>query len=674
MKRAEQLAWGGFGGLLVITAMMITGGAMYHFTAFWAAAMLAGGQAVVVGLAAWGMSLGRQVEELSGYVPPSGAGAGLVTDERPISGFRMSAGDDGARTTTEPAGEARTLETGFQRLLVFSTGIVMLVLAAVTSWLVYGAYGWLRANPGMKLAIVGKYDSPKPEWMDEQSLLMGLAAAILYGVFYLMMRPPRTGRGRAGSYSEATRSTFTLGITGMAALALATVLGYMRVSGASEVAAGVIAFFMLLQGLELIVNSLRSYASIEEADQEQVDLQAMPLTPMLESVWLAGLRMLFAQSVGIAGKGAERGVIARLMPRSLLAILVIAIGCSCIRVVDPGEVAVLERLGYAPTDGKGHLLETGILQPGMHITFPWPIDELVRIPTQQLQVTQVGTELHASPAWKGIDFQFWTVRNSNEDKDTNDLFVTGDKGAGQLLETFVEVRWHVTDPATFYNAMSHSEYFDRSSTETKTLPIYEAIIQECTSFAVTRTFAIHSLEQIMVGDRREVEQHCREILQEKIDSMGKAIGLAGCGIHIEYLTIKDLHPPYWHADRYAPGEPRVGGRINFVANQEGKKQITIEADGTNSNIERGPASAFEFVVSMREFHETLIDLARAESTAEILDAQGFANSTKKRAEAYALDKVARAHGDADRLVEMTKGMEGMKPEERNYELGLLEQQ
>ena len=45
MKRAEQFAWAGLAGLLVIAILLITGGIMYQFTAFWAGAMLAGGQA-----------------------------------------------------------------------------------------------------------------------------------------------------------------------------------------------------------------------------------------------------------------------------------------------------------------------------------------------------------------------------------------------------------------------------------------------------------------------------------------------------------------------------------------------------------------------------------------------------------------------------------------------------
>ena len=657
MKRAETIAWSALVGLLVIMGILIAGGAVYGFTVFWAGAMLAGGQALVVGLAAWGLMLARQAREL-------GEEPGAATDLRTgTSKERMLWPSSDKEAFSKPLGDvhkndtgARTLDTGFQRLLVAGSGGIMTGLGAWAAWLVYGAYRWSVQNPGQPLSVAGPYEIPeggKPQWLDERALLIGLAAAFLYGVLYWVSRPRRDEEG----FGEATRSTCTLGITGMAALAAATLLGYFRFSWASEIATGVVAFFLVLQGLELIVNSLRSYSSIEEMDQEAVDLQASPLGPMLESIWLAGLRMLFTQSVGLSrGDKKERGVVARLMPRVLAAIAVIAIVASCFRVVEPGTVAVLERLGFAKTDGEGRLQEGALLQPGLHVTYPWPIDEMVVIPTGQLQTTNVGTELHSLKEWKGIDFQFWKFTEASND--VEDLFRTGDPGGGQVLETYVQVLWRVAHPEKFYWAISHSEFVDKRTA--KTVPIYEAIVQQSTSFAVTRTFAIHSLDQIMIGDRREVETHCKSILQQKLDGMDS-------GITVDYLTIKDLHPPFGHADKYDPNEPRIGGLINITPTA-----VTIEADPQNqSTISRGPASAFEFVISMREFRETIIDMTRASVTKSLKEAEAFAATEKSKAEAYKLDKVARAHGDADRLLKMT---EGLDPKTQQYKLDLMKQQ
>ncbi len=573
----------------------------------------------------------------------------------------------------KPAGErdaqTKTLDTSFQRLLVGAAGVLLLAMGAIAIYLVYHAYAWSQANLEITFPIAGSFKNAldgKPGFLDEAGLLIGLSMALLYGVLYWITRPRR----QTGVDGEAVSSNFTLGITAMAALAVGTVLAYFQVAWASEVATGVMAIFMLLQGLELVVNAFRSYSAIEELDQDVIDLQSTPLGPMLSSIWLAGLRMLFAQSVGLSGK-TERGVIARMMPRALVAIAVIAVVVSCFRVVPPGQVAVLERLGAAPTTpvpGQPNmqmLSKDAILQPGLHIGFPWPIDKLVMIPALQLQTTTVGTELHASKEWKGIDFDFWTVRADSQDTPIEDLFVTGDK-APQVLETFVEVQWRVDRPDLFYSLLSHSDFVETnvSTHETKLVPIYEAIIKQCTSFAVTRTFAIHSLEQVMVTDRRETEEHCKDILQKKLDSLGQALGLEGSGIAIDFLTIKDLHPPYWRPDRADPNEQPLGGML--VPTENGFEIREIQG----SRTKRGPASAFENVISMSEFKDAIIALAQGERTSRLLDAQGFAAGEKSNAEAYGFDRIARAHGEADRLVKIT---ENMDPKEQTYQLHLMEQ-
>jgi membrane protease subunit HflK len=73
-------------------------------------------------------------------------------------------------------------------------------------------------------------------------------------------------------------------------------------------------------------------------------------------------------------------------------------------------------------------------------------------------------------------------------------------------------------------------------------------------------------------------------------------------------------------------------------------------------VARGPASAFELVVSMREFKEELTNFAQAQSIAVKNAAHGDALSEIASAEAYRSERVAKAHGEADRLIEMTKNM------------------
>jgi regulator of protease activity HflC (stomatin/prohibitin superfamily) len=631
MRRAETLAWAALAGLLAIAAILLAGGIKYDATPFWAGMMMALGQALVVGLAGYGLRLARQAEELDD-APVSTRGG---PRERLGMGFRMSMGDDrgGETVGTSTENEIKTIDPGFQRLLVIITSIVLVSLSAVISWyLIWNTISWAGANPDKPFPIAGTFD--KPLAIDELGLVIGLGAAVLYAILYWVTRITRQTVG----YGEAVNSNFTIGITGMIAVGAATVLAYLRVTYAAEVAGGIVAALLLLQGLELFVNGLRTYSAIDELDQEAIDLQALPLVPMLSSFWLNGLKMLFAQSVGLSGTTGtgERGVIARMMPRAIVSLIAIGLLADCFRVVRPGEVAVLERLGWADivkdANGKITVGTDSLLQPGLHVTFPWPIDNLVRIPTGELQSAHVGVEMHDMPGMDKIPFEFWTAGpEPTTEQQVQTQFITGDPGSPQMLETFVAIYWRVDDPAKFYSHISHSDFFVKSGEGTQALPVYDELVRQCAYFAVTRAMATHTLDHILAGTGRlEVEQHCQKILQEKLDALD-------CGIVIEDLTIKDLHPPRGHdvMDATAPDGRRLG-----------------------------PASQFEDVVSQRELKEMMVNRAQAAQVAVTTLAQGDAASEVSQAEGYQADRIGTAEAEAAQMTQTFSGMESLSPEQR----------
>ena len=586
----------------------------------------------------------------------------------------MSVGDDAPAAATTPSGlepaEVKTLDSGFQRVLVAIVGVLLSGFAALSAWLVYRVYAWAAANPDQTVPIVGTFKEPG-RWLNELGVVIGLSAALIYGILYWI-----TPEGDPGGYGEATSTNFTLGITAMAAARYRDGAGLP--AGGVCLGAGSRCHRVfpvparpgidrqlpaeLFQHRGARSGSHRSAGHPADADA-YVGLALRPAAALCPERGYLDARAAGSWSDGTPDATGDRSDDPHRHRRILF----------------PRRAARASggarALGWAAMDEKGQLLSEAILRPGLHLALPWPIDELVYIPTQELQLTNVGTELHTPKEWKGVDFQFWTLRENTEaDADVEDLFFTGDRStsgdneaAPQILETYVQVRGGSPIRRLFYSTISHSEFFQKSADNTTTMPIYEAIVQQCTSFAVTRAFAIHTLNQIMIGDRREVEEHCRDILQQKLDLLGHEIGLPGSGIHVEYLTIKDLHPPYWRPDRYDPSEPRIGGKIVFTDNG-----IDIQEDPNRpSRMKRGPASAFEFANSMREFQQQLLSEADAYVTVQMNDAQGFAESEKRRAEADKLDRVARAHGDADRLVKMT---EGIDPKEQKYQLELMEQQ
>jgi membrane protease subunit HflK len=630
------MAWVALAGLLIIGIILLVGGVQYQTTTLWAGMLLAFAQSLVVGLAAWGLSLARQRAELEEVSAPSEGG-----------GFRMNYGEQNAGSGVAPkaldaGGEIKTLDTGFQRMLVGLTAVVLMGVAAGIAYMMKESFAWARAHPDQPFPIAGAFDKPKV--MDELALLIGLAAAGLYVVLFFITRRRRDDVQGTG---EAVNSNFTLGVGGMIAMGVAAILGYMKVEYAAEVAAGIMVFLLALQGLELFVNCFRSFSAVEELDEEAVDLHALPLVPMLGSVWLNGLKILFAQSVGLS-RTKETGVIGRMMPRAIGAFIVIAILVSCLRVVRPGEVAVLERFGYAPQelgpDGVMRVAQSAIKRPGMHLTMPWPIDQLVTIPTEALQVTNVGAPAHPKKEKSGVDFQFWTVKDPaiKEEAGSDDQFVTGD---GQMLETSIIVMWRVSDAAKFYNGLSHSDVFDKGKGgEVKATPIYEALVQQCTNFAVTRAFGTHTLDDIMTVRRTEVESVCKGILQSKLLE-------AQSGIQVVDLTIKDLHPPYGQGEVPNPN-----------------------ASDPMDRVKRGPAHAYEHVTSMLEFKETLKNAGEMFKVSQIVSAQGNAAQEVNRAKAYRAEKIAAAEGEAARMQKMAEGLSSSQGQDQAFMLEFFKKQ
>jgi len=576
---------------------------------FVAGALALAAQALLAGLAYWGLLLARQQADLASGPDLS------TTPSLGTSSFKMSYGDDApvAPPNLPGAPEARTLDIGFQRVVIALSAIVVLILAGVIAYLTVTTF---RANtrPGQTYIFADF----KP-----LAAVIALGAATAYFALLRFTRPTR----ETGAYADAVHGILTMGFPGIVAVAVAVLAECGGLRFGAEISAGIVAFLLVLQAVELLVNAARSYAAIEEIDQPPVDLTALPLVPMLSGIWLSAVQSLIAQSLGLtrytADSPAQPTIVSRMMPRVLIALAILLFLVTTLRTVNAGEVAVLERLGHAQTEpdpdhpGQSRLL---LLQPGLHFTLPWPIDELVHIPTQTVQQITVGTEeapLKINDKPLPVDFAFWSFRHSRGTGglDEPDV-ITGDQ---QLVGTLASVWWRVRNPADFYNNISHSEFYEteRKSDKPETVakPIYEALVQAMATQAVTASFAQHPLNAIMETDRHEVEEHCRAILQQDLNALHS-------GIEIVDFTIREVHPP--------------------IGNFEGGVRETP------TGPEYGPARAYENVVAKREEKDQRINEANADKVATVNGAQADAARVIHEAQAYQKRVVEAAHGEVNR--------------------------
>ena len=86
-------------------------------------------------------------------------------------------------------------------------------------------------------------------------------------------------------------------------------------------------------------------------------------------------------------------------------------------------------------------------------------------------------------------------------------------------------------------------------------------------------------------------------------------------------------------------------------------------------IRRGPASAYENVVSMREFKEMAKDMATGYEVATTNIATGEAAGAISQAQAYQYNKIATAQGEAARMTTM---MQAAGDIDRKIEQDLME--
>jgi regulator of protease activity HflC (stomatin/prohibitin superfamily) len=603
LKRSELIAFWVWIALLAVTVFLTIGAIKYGPVCFWAGALAALGQALLAAMAWWGLRLGREqaalVEEAT--VPKH------LTPVAPLGTFHMSYSDDATIPTpvekpaTEPD-EIMSLDTGFQRVIVGLCGLAFLALAAIIGWLVYRNFA--AVTPGHSIVI-----SPVPI---DPGAVVAVGASLL--VYLILMSATRITRETEG-YLEATNSIVLLGVPVIVVVAAGVLAAWANTAYASQGAAIVVALILTLQALELLINSIGSQSGMDEMDQDMSDLQRLPLVPLLTSGWITGLKLLMSEVLGIGVvRRDEPGHLSRLLPRAVIAGAIVVLLMSTLHVVPTGDVAIREHLGVTTAAEISHPL-----QPGLHIMWPWPIDRLELIPTEQVKVVTVGTEQPHQSALGPNAFSFWTEHESipNRELLTGDVNEKG-HAAPQLMDGWFSAWWRVKNASDFFQNVSNSRIVavgGITGTGTKKVwsSMYDALVQQVLLEAITSTFAQHSFHQIRAAETSLVAKQIRTYMQNQLDSMKT-------GIEVMALSIKDLHPP--------------AGQGSVMTAQG--KQL-------------GPAAAYEAVVSAREKKEMLIDNASATATKDTLLAQGHAASVLADAGAYATDLVGVQQGKAKAL-------------------------
>jgi HflK protein len=155
------------------------------------------------------------------------------------------------------------------------------------------------------------------------------------------------------------------------------------------------------------------------------------------------------------------------------------------------------------------------LPPGLHMTWPWPIEQLEMVETETVRQISLGfdKDLSGPVLWNEPHFE-----------GEKSLLV----GDGESLLTIdVPIFYRISDPVRFLETTTDAEHALLALADRK-------LIQVAGS---------RDSFQIMTEQRAEIARQLKESLQQEVDSLG-------LGLQIVFVGLKDVHPPVEVAPAY----------------------------------------------------------------------------------------------------------------------------
>jgi membrane protease subunit HflK len=210
-------------------------------------------------------------------------------------------------------------------------------------------------------------------------------------------------------------------------------------------------------------------------------------------------------------------------------------------VVGLDEQGLIERLGVT-VGGEP-------LQPGLHLHWPWPVDQVFRIPVQRVQTTQVG---HEGEEEEGPENVLWAVEHA-----PNEYTLVLGNGR-DLITVDAAVQYRITDARAW-------RYHCQNPTDALRAIAYRAVMRS----TVDRT-----LSDALSQNVATLTAQMREMVQKDSNAMGLGVQILG-------FTVGGMHPPVPVAPDYEAVVSSEIGKVTSVVNaQTYRDNVMADAEST----------------------------------------------------------------------------------------------
>lgn len=208
---------------------------------------------------------------------------------------------------------------------------------------------------------------------------------------------------------------------------------------------------------------------------------------------------------------------------------VLVYGSTMFYTVDRDERALLFRFGKIVNTEEA-------ISPGLHMKFPWPIDNVVRIKTEAIQSLIVGNEMAKEAA------MIWSKEHGD-----NRMFISADNN---LFLPYIAIHYRVKD--------SHGLYL----TYTDGAPV--KILSSLALQLLNHLFSQTQFYDLILAKRNTWTGNFQDFLQKQCDQLE-------IGVEIVQVCLRDLHPPIELAGAYE--EVVAAGQLKVAHLNDAERKV-----------------------------------------------------------------------------------------------------
>jgi membrane protease subunit HflK len=294
---------------------------------------------------------------------------------------------------------------------------------------------------------------------------------------------------------------------------------------------------------------------------------------------------------------------------TVIGLLAVLYACSGVYSISQNEIGVLQRFGRVIDDR---------VMPGIHFSFPWPIDTVAKIPIKSVKRISID------------DFsRNYTLLVSDEyfSRRISPYCITGDNN---IVNISCQFQYSISNPVKFLFRVRDPEN----------------ILHQAACNAVIQCLSTLPVDTVLTYGKREMEARIKDMVQVKLDGID-------CGLSISFVELKDVNPP-----------GRIQQYFDDVINSkiDKNKMISQAESYRNENIPKANALSSRMTEQALSYREKVVLEAEGETERflDMLESYAYARALNRKR--IYLESMKVIFADIDRIY-VTAG-EGTRIPER----------